>query len=232
MKLTQKIITGIIIIIMLVGGYVLVRKHSSGTSQPANTASTTSSTSSSTSTTIGDVTITGPAGGYTVEQVPVNNGSTMPDLSRKPVTYPGAVISADVRASVEPKIIDTQAKLKKDPTSWADWVNLGTYQKADGDYAGAVLSWKYASVIASNDYVALGNLGNLYAYYIKDNAQAESYYKQAIGRSSTQAYLYVQLGEVYRDVFKDAAKARAIAEEGLSKIPNDPSLLQFKATLN
>jgi tetratricopeptide (TPR) repeat protein len=80
--------------------------------------------------------------------------------------------------------------------------------------------------------VALGNLGNLYAYYIKDNAQAENYYKQAIAKGSTQAYLYVQLGEVYRDVFKDAAKAKATADQGLAKIPNDPSLLQFKATLN
>jgi tetratricopeptide (TPR) repeat protein len=148
------------------------------------------------------------------------------------VTYPGAVIAPEARNDAETRIAATQQKLKADKMNWQLWVDLGIYQKQAGDYEGALLSWKYAAYIAPGDYVALADIGNLYAYFIKDNAQAESYYKQAIAKGSTQAYLYVQLGEVYRDIFKDAAKAKAIAEEGLSKIPNDPSLLQFKATLN
>ena len=104
-------------------------------------------------------------------------------------------------------------------------------QKAGGDYQGAIISWKYASRLAPTDFISLANIGNLYAYFLHDNAQAEIYYKQAIAKGQTQAYLYTQLAEIYRDIFQDLDKAKSIIDQGLSKIPNDPSLLQFKESL-
>ena len=67
--------------------------------------------------------------------------------------------------------------------------------------------------------------------FLNDKNQAETYYKQAIINGPAQAYLYTQLAEVYRDIFKDLTKAQAVVAQGLLKIPNDPNLLQLQGSL-
>ena len=159
-------------------------------------------------------TIINSKGNYTVEQVPINEGrgvpQPIPDLSR-PIRPPGsAVVSPEAVTLATEKIKGLQTSLKKNPADFSAWLDLGMYQKMAGDYQGTVLSWQYASKLAPSDYISLGNLGDLYAYFIKDNAQAESYYKKAIANGPTQEYLYTQLVIVYRDIFKDNTKALAL----------------------
>jgi tetratricopeptide (TPR) repeat protein len=110
-------------------------------------------------------------------------------------------------------------------------IDLGSHKKAEGDYAGAVEAWVKASKLSPTDYVSLANLGNIYAYYIRDNFKAVDYYTQAIAKGKTVVYLYVQFAEVYLEVIQDKAKALDIVNQGLVNIPNDPTLLQFKESL-
>ena len=228
MQLTKihKIIIGVVTVLILGGLFMIFTKKSEAPSQNTETASSTTTTLPGT-----NIQVQG-NGNYTITQVPVENSTApkIPDLNR-PVTFgPTVSLSADVKKIVTDKILALQATLKKDPKSIGSWIDLGTYEKMAGDFSGAILYWKYAADI-SNDYVSLGNLGNLYAYYLKDNAQAEVYYKKAISRGATQSYLYVQLSDVYKEVFKDLTKAKAILDEGLKKIPNDPALLEAKKNL-
>lgn len=169
-------------------------------------------------------------GDYTVEEITENN-IPIPDLNR-PISF-GSNSSYDENAKkiIIDKILGLQADLKKDGTDLAKWIDLGLYQKIIGDYDGAVLYWKYVGDVANSDYIAFGNLGDLYAYYLKDKQTAEMYYRKAITNAPTQSYLYIQLAGVYKDVFKDLSKANGIIDEGLRKVPNDPALVQFKSSL-
>ena len=230
---TQKILITIIIVALLVGVVLFVRHSKNTPAGPGTTATSTLPTA--TTTTIGGVNFQ-TSGDYTIEQVPVTNSSNIPkpipDLNR-PVTFSSTVnLSADAQALATEKIKEFQSLLKKNPADISSWVNLGIYQKMTGDYDGAVLSWTYAHKLLPTDFISLGNLGNLYAYYIHDNAKAEMYYKQALVNCPTQAYLYIQLAEVYRDIFQDITKARAIVDQGFAKIPDDANLLSLKKSLS
>lgn len=226
---THKIIISAIVVIVLLGIYIVFDRKSNKEINNTNDISTASSTDST-----GKINTQG-TGGYTIEQVSVEETKVkpepVPDLNRVSVSASGAMVSPEAKSVAVEKIKTLQAKLKENPTYVEAWIDLGIYQKMAGDYEGAVISWKYASKLSPTDYVSVGNLGNLYAYFLKDNAQAEVYYKQAISKGSTQGHLYTQLAEVYRDVFKDLDKARAIVKQGLTKIPNDPNLLQLQASL-
>ncbi len=235
---THKIIISAAIIIVLFGLYVVFDSRSKG-NLPATgnsaLATTTNSASGATAKEIGNtgVNISG-EGNFKVEQVGVVP-EPIPNLG-KPVVFgtdPSLVssLTPEIKNQILQKISGLQTQLKKDPVDWTGWINLGRYQKMAGDYSATVESWQYASKLAPTDFISLGDLGNLYAYFLKDNAKAESYYKQAIANGPTQAYLYVQLAEVYRDIIKDPVKALATVNSGLTKIPSDPNLLQLKASL-
>lgn len=232
--MTQKnkiIISAVAIVVLLVAYISIDMKRKKA---PVNTDNTQSTT---TENNIGTL---NPNDGfsYTIEEVPVTNSNAgsqknilVPDLSR-PVTFrQGLVFTEEAKTMITNKIVGLQADLRKDKTDLEKWLDLAMYQKTSGDYEGAKISWQYVANVATKDFVALGNLGNLYAYYIRDNAMAEDYYKQALLRDPKQSYLYIQLAEVYRDVFKDMDKARAIIDQGLSKVPNDPGLMDFKSKL-
>lgn len=227
----QKILITILIALVLFGGYVYFDRTSKVGS------GTVATTTGGLATTTGSKTYTD-SQGLTYTITPVSNqkpASTLPqpipDLNRPVTKFPGATVSEANMASAQLKVKELQSALKADPKAFVNWMDLGMYQKLGGDYEGALISWKYASRLVPTDFVSLGNIGNLYAYEIRDNIQSEIYYKQAIGRGPKEGYLYYQLGEVYRDFFHDIAKARAIADQGLSQNPTDEVLLQFKAGL-
>lgn len=232
---THKIIISIIAVVILLGIYIAFdRRSKRESSNNVDTSQTIATSTATTSNSAGQIKTQG-TGGYKIEQIPISEGKgvpePLPDLNREPVLYTGAIISPEAKTLAVEKIKSLQTQLKNNPVNLPAWLDLGMYQKQAGDYDGAVLSWKYASKLAITDYISLGNLGNLYAYFIKDNGFAEVYYKEAISRGPTQAYLYTQLAEIYRDIFKDLDKARVLINQGLSKIPNNPSLLQFQEGL-
>lgn len=231
---THKIILSIVAVVVLLGIYIAFDRKSKRTETKTDDSIATTTTQSGT-TSSGMYDIEG-TGNYKVEQVYGNEGAgvpqPVPDLNRKVTVSAGAYVTPEAKTIATAKILELQASLKKNTADIKAWINLGIYQKMAGDYEGAILSWKYAIRLSPTDYVPPANLGNLYAYFVKNNTQAEVYYKEAISKGPTQAYLYVQLAEAYRDVFKDLTKARATVDAGLVKIPNDANLLQLKASLN
>ncbi len=226
----QKIIISAVVVAILLAIYIAFDRKSN-IKKVDNTETTSVSTSTDST---GNINAQG-TGSYTIKQISVDTideiPKPIPDLNRVSVSATGAIVLPEVKSAAEQKIKMLQAKLKENPAYIEAWIDLGTYQKMAGDYDGAVISWKYASRLSPTDYISLGNLGNIYAYFLKDNGQAEVYYKQAISKDPKQVYLYIQLAEVYRDVFKDLDKARAIIDQGLSKVPNDQSLVEMKNLL-
>lgn len=221
----KSMIVGGFVIVLLVGVYLLfVRGNAKNTEN-----SVENSSASTTNITLGTGTTT--KNGYTIEEVSVES-RPVPDLNRQLTVYTNAIVAPEARTFAMKKVAEIQTTLKKDTRNISKWIDLGIYQKSGGDYEGALLSWKYANYLSPNDYVSLGNIANLYAYFIKNNTEAEKYYKEAIAVGSTQSYLYIQFAEMYRDIVKDASKAKAVIEQGLKNIPNNQDLLGFKASLN
>lgn len=223
---THKIIISLVISLLLTFIYIAFDRYNK---------KSVSNTDSVASTTVKTIPGTGLSvegnSDYTITQIPVEEKKVvMPDLKRPIVFSPSANLNDDAKKIITDKILSLQTSLKNDPKNIMNWVQLGNIYKITGDYVGAIMYWKYASDV-SNDFISLGNLGGLYAYYLHDNGLAEIYYKKAISRSPTSSYLYVQLSAVYKDVFKDGSKASSIIEEGLKAIPNDPSLLEAKKNL-
>lgn len=237
MTRTQKIIWSIVIIIILFGGYVYIDKRMRNNTEGnlANTATTTDNSQVITDKNTGTVITTSGNGGYTITQVPVDNTplpQPIPDLNRPVTAQGGANVSTDAILVATPRILALQAELKKNANNPDGWLGLGIFQKMAGDYQGAVISWTYASRLNPKDYVPLGDLGDLYANFLKNNAKAEMYYKEAIANGPTEVNLYTQLAEVYEYQFGDKTKALAIIAQGLTKLPNNPNLLQMQASLS
>jgi len=197
-----------------------------------------SSSATTTTTTVvgsGGTIVTQGSGGYTITPVPLSEGKgvpqPLPDLDRK-VVFTNTTLPADQKAMVSQKILSIQTDLKKNAANFPDWINLGMYEKMAGDYQGALLTWQYAARLAPSSYIPPADIGNLYVYFLSDTVKGEDYFKQAIAKGPDQSNLYIQLAEVYRDFDKDLTKARALVDQGLAKIPNDPGLLDMKASLN
>lgn len=236
---THKIIISILVAIFLFGAYIAFDNRSKiSQNEEDNTnisleIATTTTTSTSNSNT---QTITNSDGIiYTVENITPNKSDVpkpIPDLNRVLIKSPLANVSESQLAIATEKIKELQSLLKGDPAIFTAWLDLASYQKMAGDYDGAIISWKYAGKLVPTDFVSIANIGNLYAYSLKDHLQSEIYYKQAISKAPTLPYLYIQLAEVYKYFFKDLDMARAIIDEGLRVIPNDESLLEAKSNIS
>jgi hypothetical protein len=230
---TQKILWTIIILLVLVFIFIAVKEH--GTTPAVTMATSTTQTSSSTATTIPGTNIQVQGNGnYTITPIPVTGQMPQgePDLNATVHFGTDPSLSPDIRATVEQKVSAAQAILKSNPTDVNTWINLGIYQKMGGDYTATIASWTYAGKLSPTNYISFGDLGDLYAYFLHDTTTAEKYYTEAIANGPTQAYLYIQLAEIYHDIDHNSAHALTTINQGLTKIPNDPSLLSYKASLS
>lgn len=142
----------------------------------------------------------------------------VPNLDRK--------IPAGTSQSVTDKINDLSAKLKENNNLFSYWLELGIYRKSAKDYDGAIEAWEYASVLNPGSSVPFNNIGDLYAYFIKDSAKAEEYLLKAIETEPHYAYGYYKMAEVYIEVIKDTGKAKNILREGIKANPNTSQDLQ------
>lgn len=113
--------------------------------------------------------------------------------------------------------------LKNDPEKAKLWADLGQRRKGIEDYEGARDAYAYALALAPKYILAADSLGVLYASYLKDYQKAEQYFLLAIELDSTAHYEYLRLYELYHDIMKDNARARAILEKGLKAIPGEES---------
>ena len=146
----------------------------------------------------------------------------IPDLDRK-IVFTDDFLENE-RQIMTDKIEKASKELKDDPTFFSNWLYLGLDRKAINDYEGARLAWEYAKLINPNNFVVRGNLGDLYAYYLKDNEKAEENYLKALELGSGQIYLYYKTAEFYQLFLKDDQKAVGIVQIGLQLNPNSQEL--------
>jgi tetratricopeptide (TPR) repeat protein len=220
---SQKMLIGLVAVLVLIVGFYMLKNRNKADAIPSNISTTTEK----------GITLQTNSSDYTVTEVPIENKKSVkiPDLYRKVVFGSGNTYSEEEKKMFTEKILDLQNKLKSDSKNLSLWIELGNYEKAIGDYDGAIMYWKYVSEVANKDFISFGNLANLYGYHLRNNGMAETYYRKAIENGPTQSYLYVQFSEFYRDVYKDLNKAIAVINEGLIRNPADPSLLEAMKNL-
>ena len=217
----NKIIFIIIVLLVCAGlGFYFYEKLSPKT-QNSPTVQGQSLDKSMNTVNIGGVTIQGEGDmkGVKIEpvEIPKNKltiNAPMPNLDMEiKIT---AEMSEDAKKIVTAKIQNLSSQLKKDSDNLENWLVLGVYRKIIGDYEGAREVWEYAGAIRPQNSVSFNNLGELYAYYLKDNKKAEENYAKAIENDPSAIYIYRNFFDFYRYVAKDTIKARAILEKGIA----------------
>ena len=153
----------------------------------------------------------------------------VPDLDA-PVSFSDS-FPPDARIIMEEKIAKNRAALKENPSLFVAWLEIGAQYKIAGDYAKASEAWEYASAINPKDSVSLQNLGDLYGYYLKDASRAEGYFLAAIDNAPDDAYLYMKTSDFYREVMRDAKKAREIVEKGIERNPDSQELKDYHSSV-
>ncbi len=228
LKKIHKILISIIVVLILFSLYVFMYRKLNNTSVNSDTINFDNSTTTE------GVLVNGVK--YKIEKVDSSNTAKVPqpipDLNRLVVKSQLAVNVTEKDVEVASlKVKELQTILKKNPSDFSAWLDLAMYQKAGGDFDGAIITWEYAGKLSPSDYISIANIGNLYAYDIKDNTKAIYYYEKAINKSPKQVYLYTQLAGIYFDIIKDKTKALEIINRGLKNIPNDETLLNWKDIL-
>ncbi|MEI6296797.1 MAG: hypothetical protein WCO84_04105 [bacterium] len=152
-----------------------------------------------------------------------------PALNRPIVFLEGSLPEFD--SKIEADINKVIALLKKNPSSFDNWIQLGVYRKSIDDYEGAKEAWEYASLLSPTDPLPYSNLGNLYGYYLKDNARAEVNYMLSIKNGMNNGFWYYQTYLFYKEVIKDIVKAKNILEDGVKNNPSDEDLKNILKSL-
>jgi tetratricopeptide (TPR) repeat protein len=142
-----------------------------------------------------------------------------PDLNR-PLIFP-TDMPREKQEEMRLKLNMIAAALKADQNLFSQWIELGLYRKAIGDYEGAREAWEYASAIRPKNSLSFGNLGYLYGYYLNDPVKAERNFLTALDNDHTLLYLYAQTAEFYRYVLKDEEKAQEILRRGVAMNPDN-----------
>ena len=68
-------------------------------------------------------------------------------------------------------------------------------------------------------------------YFLKEYTKADTRYNQAIALNPYVIEYYRALFYLYKDIFKDPAKASAILKSGLEANPNNADLLRYQTEL-
>lgn len=149
----------------------------------------------------------------------------VPNLDRLIKNY--ANINDDSFLVAEKKMSGIIGALKNDPGLFSYWLDLGSYRRMIGDYEGAREAWEYVNTIRPLNSISFNNLGDLYAYYLKDNKKAEENFLTAVKNGPEQVYIYRNLYDFYRNVLKDDTKAKAILEKGVAANPDSSQDLKY-----
>lgn len=143
------------------------------------------------------------------------NTTPRPALER-PLPRGGA--TEEVYALMVKHRAEAVAMLRENPALMTQWLGLGAAHKQAGDYEGARIYFTYVATVNPGNLSAHLNLGNLYAYYLKDAKAAEVSYMKAISVDPTYVSAY---GELYLARMAQGKTKEAVSAltEGLAKNP-------------
>ena len=165
----------------------------------------------------------------TIEEKIVKPSIPAPSLDN-PIVFPERM-NAEIKRIAGDRIKNLIANLKEDPLSFENWNDLALEKEGIDDLKGAEEIWIYTSALSPKDPLSFSNLGNLYGYYLKDNIKAEENYLKSIELEKGNGFWYYQTFMFYKDVLKDAVKAKAIIAEGVKNNPSDEDLKNILKSL-
>jgi hypothetical protein len=210
------IVAAAVVIIAALGWYFSYHNKAaapSGNNGGLSVSTTTPGAATSTS---------GASGGVQVGAIADTGGIPMPNLNR-PYTPPSN-LPASVQADDKKAVADAIAQLKIDPNHLAYWLQLAIYRKGANDYAGAEEIWLYCTKRWPTDFTAFEDLGDLYANYMHESAQAVEYWNKAIAIAPKHTYNYINLA-TFQDInMHDKAAAQATLQAGLKANPGNADL--------
>ncbi|MEK7535672.1 MAG: hypothetical protein AAB590_01495 [Patescibacteria group bacterium] len=192
---------------------------------PQNSADTTATTSPVTGAGVFDK----EGNPITINVLPINV-PLAPDMGGE-IIFPPNYLAGNKITIIE-KIESLRFALKKNPADSASWIELGSYWKMIENFKKAEAAWTYVTKLEPTNFVAWGNLGFLFGYYVHDNVKAEQYFLKAIEVAPNEGYPYFQTAEFYRDALKDISKAKTILDKGLKALPGDLGLKALRESLN
>ncbi|HUO50486.1 MAG TPA: tetratricopeptide repeat protein [Candidatus Paceibacterota bacterium] len=217
---TRNILIGVgIVVVLALIAYFGLEERQNTPSGPLGSTATTSiatSTRTATSSTItvnasstGGIQISG--SGYTIKPI---TAPVAPNF-KTPLTL-SASMDTSTQAQYQSQFAAVQSALTANRTNFEAWLELAGLRKGTGDYKGAAADWTYLTEIYPTDPTAFADLGDLYANYLHQPAQAIADYKQAIKLDPTkEETFYDNLAQVYL-AEGDKTDAKAILQKGIS----------------
>ena len=95
------------------------------------------------------------------------------------------------------KIKQVSELIKADYDLDSQWLELAAYRKLIGDYDGAIEAWDFLSLIRPQNYISYNNLGDLYAFTLKDYDRGEQNFLKSISNNPENVNAYMQLVTIY-----------------------------------
>ena len=213
-----------VVIVLLIGGVLFLRPHTA-VAPASNTSTSTGRTASTTAYLGNGITATLPPGAT----ISVVTTTPPPSLSGSIQISPS--LPADAQAALQIQEETLISQLKQTPSRVDLWLQLGVDRKIGGDYTGAIAAWNYVAQTGptSINYIAYGDLGDLYQNFDTNYAKAASNYQAAIAINPNVPDYYLNLYNLYRYDDNDLVAAEAILEAGLKANPNNAELLQLQS---
>ena len=163
-----------------------------------------------------------------IEDVSDAKDPGVPDLNR-PIIF-SDIFPEETRLAITEDISELTLKLKEDPSSFENWLELALQRKLINDYIGARDIWEYLNIVFPTNSITFANLGNLYHLELKDFQKAEENFARAIENSPTSFHAYRGLHELYVYSYKqDTDAATDVLKEGLERMPDNIDLLLLLA---
>ncbi len=130
-----------------------------------------------------------------------------------------------VRTALRTKVAEDQARLKRVPYDGNAWMDLALRYHSAGDYEGAREVWEFIVSVPPVNVTALGNLGRLHHFELKQYEKAEQYFFAAVEANPARPEAYYELFDLYRYSYKkDTTAAVDILKKASEFFPDDPGI--------
>jgi tetratricopeptide (TPR) repeat protein len=154
---------------------------------------------------------------------PVKDGTyagTLPPLTTD-VAF-DQTLPAEAQRAIQEKVDGTVAALEDTPYDGNLWMELALYYHSGGDFARARTVWEFMIAVDPNNVTALGNLGRLHHFQLKEYVRAEEYFNQAMSVNPDRPEAYYELFDLYRYSYKqDTTAAVDIMKRAGTQFPDD-----------
>jgi len=114
--------------------------------------------------------------------------------------FPGALETMS-QEILDKSLIDLNKqyqKLKEGDHIYIRWINIGILRKRLNDYPGAEQAWLNAISYSPDQYLAYGNLADLYLFDLGQDQKAEEYYLKVLEMDPNNYNYYHGIASLYR----------------------------------